>query len=72
MQHKIISECMGVVYKVVTQEGQTVDANETVIILESMKTEVIVESPHRGKVMSIPVEQGQQIDEGDVLVVLDS
>jgi acetyl-CoA carboxylase biotin carboxyl carrier protein len=41
------------------------------LVIESMKMEIPVESPEAGRVVEIRVEPGQSVDEGDVLVVLE-
>ncbi len=43
----------------------------TVVVLESMKMEMPVESEDEGTVKEILVEEGQAVSEGDPLVVLE-
>ena len=61
----------GTVWKIEKRPGDEVQAGEAVVILESMKMEMPVEAPARGKVSQILVTEGQAVEEGDVLVVLD-
>ena len=61
----------GTVWKIEVQVGDTVEEGDTVVILESMKMEMPVESEDDGKVSEIRCEEGQSVQEGDVLVVLE-
>jgi acetyl-CoA carboxylase biotin carboxyl carrier protein len=61
----------GTVWKIEVAVGDTVEDGDTVVILESMKMEMPVESEDDGTVSEIRCEEGQSVQEGDVLVVLE-
>jgi acetyl-CoA carboxylase biotin carboxyl carrier protein len=61
----------GTVWKVEVAVGDEVTDGDTVVILESMKMEMPVETEDDGKVAEIRVEEGQSVSEGEVLVVLE-
>jgi len=61
----------GTVWKIECEVGQTIEEGDTVVILESMKMEMPVESEDAGKVKEILCEEGQAVNEGDTLVVLE-
>jgi len=61
----------GTIYRIETSVGAGVKEGDPLVILESMKMEMPVESPAAGRVSEIRVEEGQSVQEGDVLVVLD-
>jgi acetyl-CoA carboxylase biotin carboxyl carrier protein len=61
----------GTVVRVEKRPGDTVSAGEPVVILESMKMEMPVESPVDGRVKEIRVKEGQSVAEGDVLAVVE-
>jgi acetyl-CoA carboxylase biotin carboxyl carrier protein len=61
----------GTVWKIEVEVGDQVDEGDTVVILESMKMEMPVESEDPGVVKEIVVEEGQSVSEGDTLVVLE-
>lgn len=61
----------GTVWKVEVAVGDAVSEGDTVVILESMKMEMPVESEDDGTVAEIRCEEGQSVQEGDVLVVLE-
>ncbi len=58
----------GSICDVLVTVGESVTAGQEILILESMKMEIPVESPVAGKVAEILVEAGQRIDEGQVLL----
>ena len=60
----------GSVWKITTEIGQRVQAGDTLIILESMKMEIPVDSPSDGVVEQLLTAEGQQVSDGEVLVVL--
>jgi acetyl-CoA carboxylase biotin carboxyl carrier protein len=65
------AEMVANVWKVLIQPGQQVTEGETLVILESMKMEIPVESPLAGTVKSVHVEEGGVVQEGDLIAVID-
>ena len=61
----------GTVWKIEVAVGDEVSDGDTVVILESMKMEMPVESEDEGTVAEIQVEEGQAVSEGDTLIVLE-
>ena len=61
----------GTVWKIEVQVGQQVAAGDTLVILESMKMEMPVETEEGGTVKEIRCKETQAVNEGDVLVVLE-
>ena len=62
----------GSVKELLVAAGERVDAGQELLILESMKMEIPVESPSAGTIAAILVEPPQVIDEGDLLLQLDT
>ena len=60
-----------VVVAVRPKVGQTVEAGETVAVLESMKMETPVRAPYAGRVREVLVAVNSQVDAGDALLRLD-
>jgi acetyl-CoA carboxylase biotin carboxyl carrier protein len=60
----------GTVWKVEVAVGDEITEGDVVVILESMKMEMPIESEDDGTVAEILVQEGQSVQEGDVLVVL--
>ena len=60
----------GTVWKIEVAVGDAVSEGQTVVILESMKMEMPVESEDAGTVSAIHVAEGQAVREGEPLVTL--
>ena len=60
----------GTVWKIEVAVGDTIAEGDTVVILESMKMEMPIESEDDGTVAEILVQEGQSVQDGDILVVL--
>ncbi len=71
MATEIKAHITGTVWKIEAQVGATVSEGDTVIILESMKMEMPVESPGSGTIREIRIKEGEAVDEGKVLAILD-
>jgi acetyl-CoA carboxylase biotin carboxyl carrier protein len=61
----------GTVVRVEKQPGDSVTEGEAIVILESMKMEMPLESPVDGRVREIRVKEGQAVAEGDILAVVE-
>ncbi len=68
---EIEAHITGSVWKIEVRVGDSVADGDTVVILESMKMEIPVESEEDGTVKEVRCEEGQSVSEGDVLVVLE-
>lgn len=67
---KVEANITGTVWKIEVAVGEEITEGDVVVILESMKMEMPIESEDDGTVAEILVEEGQSVQEGDVLVVL--
>ncbi len=67
---KVEATMAGTVMQVLVAVGDKVDAGQDVVILESMKMEVPVQSEYSGVVKKIKVETGSFVSDGDVLIEL--
>jgi len=65
-----IAPMPGKVVKVLVEEGQQVQAGDTVAILEAMKMEHTARAPEDGVVAQVLVAEGEQIDAGALMVVI--
>ena len=62
----------GVVLEVLVGEGDRVERNQTVVIMESMKMELVITASRNGVVQRVVVEPGQQVERGMRLLELAS
>ena len=68
---KVLSEITGSVWKIEVQPGASVEAGQTLLIVESMKMEIPVEAPASGTVREVRVAEGESVQDGQWLVTLD-
>jgi acetyl-CoA/propionyl-CoA carboxylase, biotin carboxylase, biotin carboxyl carrier protein len=61
----------GTIVKVLVAVGDSVDAGQTVCVLEAMKMENNIAADKAGTVAEVKVEAGQSVGSGDVIVVID-
>jgi acetyl-CoA carboxylase biotin carboxyl carrier protein len=58
------------VWKITAPVGDAVAADNTILILESMKMEIPVQAPHAGTLLEVLVAEGQAVEEGEPLATL--
>ena len=61
----------GTIVKVEVEAGQTVEAGDTVVVLEAMKMENNIATDVAGTVSEVKVAPGDSVGGGDVVVVID-
>ena len=66
----VLAEMTGSVWKLEVGEGDRVERDTVLAILESMKMEIPCASPGRGRVTDVRVAEGDSVAEGDVLMVI--
>jgi acetyl-CoA carboxylase biotin carboxyl carrier protein len=70
-KRRVESEVTGNVWKIVKAVGDPVVEGEELIILESMKMEIPLESPIAGRVSELLVGPQDVVEEGQVLIVIE-
>ena len=68
---KIVAEVAGKVWKIEAEVGARLAADQTILILESMKMEIPVAAPRAGRLSELRVVEGDAVNEGDVIAVVD-
>lgn len=71
MMTKVYASMAGNVWRIVVGVGDTVEEEQDVVILESMKMEIPIVSEEAGTVMKINVQEGDFVNEGDVLLEIE-
>lgn len=71
MMTKVYASMAGNVWKIVVGVGDTVEEEQDVVILESMKMEIPIVSEEAGTVIKINVQEGDFVNEGDVLLEIE-
>lgn len=68
---KVEATIVGIVSKILVTIGEEIQAGQEVIVLESMKMLIPVESSIQGKVTAIHVKESDFVNEGEVLIELE-
>ena len=68
---EVRAELVGNVWKVEAREGDQVEEDDVLIVLESMKMEIPVTAPTGGLVREIRVREQDVVQEGQVLAVIE-
>ena len=68
---EVLAEMVANVWKVLASPGDAVSAGDALMILESMKMEIPVESPMDGVVTEVRVREGGVVQEGDIVAVVE-
>ena len=69
---EVRSDIAGKVWKVEAAVGDALAADDTILILESMKMEIPIAAPVGGRLVEIQVAEDDVVGEGDVVAVLES
>jgi acetyl-CoA carboxylase biotin carboxyl carrier protein len=70
MAEDVRAEIVASVLEVVVNEGEQIDAGDTVVLLESMKMEIPVLAEVAGTVSKVSVSVGDVIQAGDLIAVI--
>jgi methylmalonyl-CoA carboxyltransferase 1.3S subunit len=62
------SPVSGIVIRVATQVGQSLQTGDVMLVLEAMKMETNITAPAPGKIAAISVKEGDSVQSGQVVV----
>jgi acetyl-CoA carboxylase biotin carboxyl carrier protein len=71
MATEVEAQIAGNVWKIEKSVGDSVDEEEVILIIESMKMEIPVEAPCSGRLAEMRVVEGDAIEEGAILAVIE-
>lgn len=69
---EVTSEVTGTVYALEKAVGDSVEAGDVILFLESMKMQIPVEAPVAGTLAAYKVAAQESVDEGQVLCVIEN
>ena len=69
---EVESEVTGRVWKIITESGNEVSEGDTILILESMKMEIPLESPCDGTLVEILLAEGDQVIEEQAVAIIET
>jgi acetyl-CoA carboxylase biotin carboxyl carrier protein len=61
----------GNIWKILIKEGDSVQADDELIIMEAMKMEIPVAAPANGVIKTLAVHEGDAVDADKVLITLE-
>jgi len=67
---KIAAEVTGMVWKIEAKPGDRLEADDVIVILESMKMEIPVMAPEAGVLSELLVAEGEPVREGQIVAVM--
>lgn len=65
---RVVSNMAGVVLEFLVKPGEAISVDQDVVMLESMKMQIPVQSTVAGTVKTFKVNEGDFVDDGDVLI----
>jgi acetyl-CoA carboxylase biotin carboxyl carrier protein len=68
---EITATMAGTIFNIFVANGDQVVENQVIVMLESMKMEIPIESGIQGVVKELKVNVGDFVNEGDVLIVIE-
>jgi acetyl-CoA carboxylase biotin carboxyl carrier protein len=71
MATNVSAHITGTVWKIEVKVGDEVSEGQTLVILESMKMEMPVETDDAGRITEILVHEGQAVTEGQPLAIIE-
>jgi pyruvate carboxylase subunit B len=69
-QQEVPAAVNGNVWKILVKEGEKVEKDQKLMILEAMKMEIDITAPQAGTVSKILVSQNEAVDEGQSLAII--
>ena len=71
MATQVEAQIAGSVWKIEKSVGDSVEEEEVILIIESMKMEIPVEAPCSGRLAELRVAEGDAVEEGAILAVIE-
>ncbi len=70
MTYQVKSEIAGQVWKIIAAAGDTVQTDDTLLILESMKMEIPILAPKTGTLARLHVGEQEMVAEGQLVATI--
>ena len=68
---RVVSNMAGVILEFLVKPGDAVVVDQDVVMLESMKMQIPVQSTFAGTVMTLKVSEGDFVDDGDTIMEIE-
>ena len=70
-QHKVAAEVAGTVWKLIAAPGDSLAAEDTIMVVESMKMEIPVLAPRAGRLVALLVQEGDPVADGQIVAEIE-
>lgn len=70
MSSNIVAKMPGMINELCVSQGDKVEEGDVILIMESMKMHIPVESPQSGSVNTLLVKEGDEVAEGSPLAIV--
>lgn len=67
---EVKAEVTGKVWKILMPVGSRVESDDTIMVVESMKMEIPVNSEDAGEVVELLVAEGDAVEDGQVVAIV--
>ena len=71
MAKQIVAPLAGRVFQLKIKAGDTVEADEEILVIEAMKMETPVFVPWDGTIRDVRIKEGDEVAEDDILAIVD-
>src|SRR5580700_7327866 len=68
---KVLAPMPGKVVRLLVDQGQTVEAGQSILVVEAMKMQNEIKSPKKGTLQKILATEGANVNAGDVLAIVE-
>ena len=68
---EINANMAGTISQILVKEGESVSAGQDVLIMESMKMQIPIQSPDNGTVSQLKVSPGEYVKTGQTLIIIE-
>jgi biotin carboxyl carrier protein len=72
MERRVHAEISGVLIEIKAKPGDSVDADDPVLLVECMKMHIPIVSPVAGRIRSIEVAEGAMLEEGQLVFTIEA
>ena len=72
MTEDVLAPLAGTIWKITVAEGEAVEEDDEVLIIEALKMETPVYAPCDGKVKEIHVKEGDTVEEDQALMSIET
>ncbi len=70
--HRVHSPVHGIVWKLLVQPGDAIETEQSILVVEAMKMELVIHAPVAGIIKAFRCNVGNPVVTGDILVVIEA